>query len=56
MNGHALRPEDEKIGRFGIDESDAPLRRNQFSEVSDTSPIGDVAKMKPGLPMPSAAI
>ena len=35
VNGHALRPEDEKIGRFSIDESDAPLRRDQFGEVSD---------------------
>src|SRR5580704_14035364 len=35
VNGHALRPEDEKIGRFSIDESDAPLRRNQFGEVGD---------------------
>src|ERR1700722_355377 len=35
VNGHALRPEDEKIGRLGVNESDASLRGDQFSEVSD---------------------
>ena len=35
VNGHALGPEDEKIRRFAVDESDASLRRDQFGEVGD---------------------
>ena len=40
VNGYALRPEDEKIGGFGVDESDASLRRDQFGEVSDEAANG----------------